>query len=186
MSTCFPISRWGSAKSEKGIHAVSRDAYRLGADRRVVERVSQILGPDVLLSSSVLINQRPGAFHYWHEDSEARDWNGLSVWVAMANSSKKGGLRIITRSHRIPSPPPLGLNNEQVLAEAQRYDVACKELVPPAEPGQFYILARRLWHSSWNKSSRKRYAVVFHYCRTFFGNWSQYECGFRPHFPAEG
>jgi len=166
MNTCFPLSRWGAAKSKKGIHAVNGEAWRLGADRRVVERVSQILGPDVLLGSSIVINQRPGASHYWHYDVEARDWNGLTVWVALANVSMKSTLRIITRSQRISLPPPVGQNDELVLAEAQRHDAACRELVLPAEPGQFYLLARYLWHSSRNESSKKRYAMVLHYCRT--------------------
>ena len=105
MKTCFPISRWGAAKSKKGIHAVYGEAYRLGSNRRVVDRVTQVLGPDVLLCSSIVINQRPGASHYWHYDIEARDWNGLTVRVALANVSRKSTLQIITRSHRIPSDP---------------------------------------------------------------------------------
>ena len=165
MKACFPLSRWGAAKSKKGIHAVNGDAYRLGSDRRVVERVSQVLGPDVLLCSSMVINQRPGASHYWHYDIEARDWNGLTVWVALANVSRKSTLQIITRSHRIPSPPPFGLSDELIVAEAQRHDAACRKLALPAEPGQFYILARRLWHSSRNESSKKRSAMVLHYCK---------------------
>lgn len=166
MNTCFPLSRWGAAKSKKGIHAVNGDAYRLGSDRRVVERVSQVLGPDVLLCSSMVINQRPGASHYWHYDIEARDWNGLTVWVALANVSMKSTMRIITRSQRIPLPPPADLKDELVLAEAQRHDPACRELVLPAEPGQFYLCAGHLWHSSWNESSKTRYALIFDYCRT--------------------
>ena len=47
MNTCLPLSRWGAAKWQKGIHAVNSEAYRLGADRRVVERVSQVLGTDI-------------------------------------------------------------------------------------------------------------------------------------------
>ncbi len=166
MKTCFPISRWGAAKSKKGIHAVYGEAYRLGSDRRVVDRVTQVLGPDVLLCSSIVINQRPGASHYWHYDIEARDWNGLTVWVALANVSRKSTLQIITRSHRIPSPPPLGLNDELIVAEARRHEAACRKLVLPVEPGQFYILARHLWHSSRNESSKKRSTMVLHYCRT--------------------
>lgn len=166
MSTCFFISRWGAAKSKKGLHAVSNEAYCLGADRRIVDRVSQILGPDVLLGSSMLINQRPGASHYWHYDIEASEWNGLTVWVALANVSEKGTLRIITRSHLISFPPPIGLNDEEILAEAQRQDAACQHLVLHTQPGRFFILARHLWHSSWNGSSTTRYAMVFHYCRT--------------------
>ncbi len=162
----FPVSRWGTAKWIKGIHAVNGEVYRLGADRRVVDHVSQILGPDVLLCGSVMINQRPGAFHYWHSDVEHRDWNGLTVWVALANVSMKSTLRIITRSQRIPLPPPADLKDELVLAEAQRHDPACRELVLPAEPGQFYLHAGHLWHSTRNESSKTRYAIIFQYCRT--------------------
>ncbi len=166
MNKRFPVSRWGTAKWIKGIHAVNGEVYRLGADRRVVDHVSQILGPDVLLCGSIMINQRPGAFHRWHSDVEHRDWNGLTVWVALANVSMKSTLRIITRSQRIPLPPPADLKDELVLAEAQRHDPACRELVLPAEPGQFYLLAGPLWHSSWNESSKTRYALIFDYCRT--------------------
>jgi len=166
VSGCFPISRWGAAKWHKGLHAVNGEAYRLGADRRIVERVRQILGPDVLLCGSMLINQRPGTSHIWHCDIEHGDWNGLTVWVALRNVSEKSTLRVISRSQSIPSPPPASQNSEFVLAEAQRHDPACRELALPAKPGQFYILASQLWHSSWNEASETRYAILFQYCAT--------------------
>lgn len=148
------------------MHAINGETFRLGSDARIVGRVAQILGPDVLLCSSMVINQRPGTTHYWHHDIEAKTWNGLTVWIAMANVSMKSTMRIITGSHSIPEPPPLDLSDSEVLAEARRHNAACSERVLSAEPGQFYILARNLWHSSWNESERKRFAVVFHYCGT--------------------
>ena len=162
----FLKARWGAAKSKLGLHAVSADAYRLGSDPRIVARVSQVLGPDLLLCSSMLINQRPGITHYWHHDVEATVWNGLTVWIALANVSKQSTMRIVARSHRLPVPPPEGLDDAAVLAEAQKHDPACRKLDLPARPGQFYILARHLWHSSWNESARKRCALVLHYCGT--------------------
>lgn len=165
----FPLSRWGTAKWQKGIHAVNGEAYRLGADRRIVERVSQILGPDLLLSGSMVINQRPGDFHYWHVDVEQAEWNGVTVWVALANVTTKSSLRVVTGSHHIGMWPPAcdtgGLNDEAVLAEAQRHQPDCRILSLPAEPGQFYLLASELWHSSRNESAKCRYAVIFQYCR---------------------
>ncbi len=169
MTRRFPLSRWGMAKWEKGIHAVSGEAYHLGADHRIVERVSQLLGPDLLLSGSMVINQRPGDFHYWHVDAEQAEWNGLTVWVALANVSTKSTLRVIAGSHRIGSLPPAddkaSMNDELVLAEAQRHKPDCHLLSLPAEPGQLYILAGDLWHSSFNGSAKNRYAVIFQYCR---------------------
>lgn len=164
MNKRFCVSRWGTATWQKGIHAVSGDAYHLGADSRIVDRVSRVLGPDVLLCASMLINQRPGAFHSWHTDNEHRYWGGLTVWVALANTSMKNTLRIITRSHRLPVRLPDDLDDELVLAEAQRHDPACQERVLPAEPGQFYLVAGNAWHSTRNSSSKTRYSIIYRYC----------------------
>ncbi len=165
----FPLSRWGTAKWEKGIHAVSGEAFHLGADHRIVERVSQLLGPDLLLSGSMVINQRPGDFHSWHVDVEQGEWKGVTVWVALANVTTKSTLRVVAGSHRIGMSPPAGpttaLDDEAVLAEARRHEADCQILSLVAEPGQFYILAGDLWHSTWNESSKIRYAVIFQYCR---------------------
>lgn len=168
MNTRFPITRWGTAKWQKGIHAVSGEVYRLGADRRIVGRVAQILGPDVLLSGSMVINQRPGAFHSWHVDAEQMEWNGVTAWLALENVSAKNTLRVVAGSQLIGLPPPpydeVGLNDDLVLAEAQRHDPDCRVLSLPAGPGQFYIFARGLWHASGNHSTRTRYAIVLQYC----------------------
>ncbi len=169
MDTRFLVGRWGTARWQKGIHAVSGEVYRLGADRRIVGRVSQVIGPDVLLSGSMIINQRPGDFHTWHVDAEQMEWNGVTGWLALENVSAKSTLRVVAGSQRIGLPPPpyddVGLDDDLVLAEARHHDPDCRLFSLPAEPGQFYILARGLWHASRNDSTNTRYAIVLQYCR---------------------
>lgn len=169
MSTRFLRSRWGAARWQKGIHLVSGQVYRLGADPRMVGRVCELLGPDVLLPGSMIINQRPGAFHTWHVDAEQLEWNGVTAWLALENVSAKSTLRVVAGSHRIGRPPPsyddVGLNDDLVLADARRHQPDCRIESLSAEPGQFYLMARGLWHASHNDSPKTRYAIVFQYCR---------------------
>jgi len=88
----------------------------------------------------------------------------------LANVTTKSNLRVVAGSHRIGMPPPAGpakaLDDEAVLAEARGYEADCQILSLVAEPGQFYILAGDLWHSTWNQSSKRRSAVIFQYCRS--------------------
>ena len=169
MEKRFPRSRWGTAKWQKGMHAVNSETFRLGSDARIVTRVSQILGPDLLLSGSMVINQRPGHFHAWHVDAEQLDWQGVTVWVALANVTARSTMRVVTGSHRIAGRPPTGgrtgPNDDAVLAEARRHAPDSRILSLPAAPGQFYMLASHLWHSTWNETGKLRHAVIFQYCR---------------------
>jgi ectoine hydroxylase-related dioxygenase (phytanoyl-CoA dioxygenase family) len=74
----------------------------------VLDRVGELLGPDVLCRSSSIFLKEPGAssFVAWHQD--ARYWeldppDVATAWIALGPSTvENGALRVLPGSHRAP------------------------------------------------------------------------------------
>ena len=73
----------------------------------VLDAVEDLLGPDVLVLSSIFFVKDPGHPHYvsWHQDGrpfarDGRPLRVLSTWIALAPSTEETGcLRVIPGSH---------------------------------------------------------------------------------------
>jgi non-heme Fe2+,alpha-ketoglutarate-dependent halogenase len=87
------------------VHVWAADLVRNGA---ILDAVSRLLGPDLLVWRTTLFTKAPRdpAFVAWHQDSAYWGLLGDDVataWIALTDSTPQNGcLRVVPRSHREP------------------------------------------------------------------------------------
>jgi non-heme Fe2+,alpha-ketoglutarate-dependent halogenase len=89
------------------LHLCYRWCYELAMTPAVLDAVEDLIGPDVLLLSSIFFVKDPGQPSYvsWHQDGRAYRREGhpvraLSAWIALAPSTESNGcLRVMPGSH---------------------------------------------------------------------------------------
>jgi non-haem Fe2+, alpha-ketoglutarate-dependent halogenase len=174
----FSEARWGKAKWHKGIHVTEPLIYELATESAILTRVSAIIGPDILLWGSMVLNIKPSdRAPAWHTDAELRDWDhrqAATAWVALSNVDENSGMKVITRSHRIPvSLEELRqksyidtFDDHAVLQAAREFDPECECIAVNTKPGEFFIFATRAWHTGRKSTQEKvRNSVIFQYSK---------------------
>jgi quercetin dioxygenase-like cupin family protein len=176
------IRRSGSIRPldwPKGLAATSRLWFELANYRPIVDRVTELIGPDVMLWGVLLPRRRRGAVHPWHTDIEtsAPSAKTVSVWLGLAHTSRSASLRIVSRSHRF------GATVQQVAhqkgrrrGQASDAELAgwAGELDPESRlielnmgDGEAIFFDGRLWHGSRNENLLcTRTALLFQYAST--------------------
>ena len=166
---------WGKAKWGKGLHVTIPKLYRLSTNPVILDKVSSILGENILQWSAQILTKKENNYP-WHGDVETIEWEGATVWLALTNVSKQTPMKIITRSHSLPNytyPQELiinsgldGLDDDAVLAAAQKLDPKCELVSMEINPGEFFIFSGRLWHVPKNYSSVERTVMITQYSPT--------------------
>ena len=82
-------------------------AYDLVLHPRIVDRVAEILGDDVVVWGSLILSKPPhdDGFVAWHQDGEYATFLGgapaVSAWIALSDSTTESGcMRVIPGSHK--------------------------------------------------------------------------------------
>ncbi|HKS24402.1 MAG TPA: phytanoyl-CoA dioxygenase family protein [Thermoanaerobaculia bacterium] len=82
-------------------------AYDLVLHPRIIDRVSEILGENVLVWGSLILSKPPhdDGFVAWHQDGEYATFLGdapaVSAWIALSDSTTESGcMRVIPGSHK--------------------------------------------------------------------------------------
>ncbi|HKO97822.1 MAG TPA: cupin domain-containing protein [Pyrinomonadaceae bacterium] len=159
----------------KGQAANSRIFYEIGSHPAIVDRVSAILGPDVMLWGASMQDRAPGAVHPWHSDIESSllPNKTVSVWLGLENTNRKSSLRIIPHSHHF------GVTLQQVRHEhgkardeatdndilnwARARDERSHLVKLDMADGDAVFLDGQLWHGSRNLFSETRRALLLQY-----------------------
>jgi len=149
--------------------------YQIAADPALLQYLSALLGPDLILWGADLVDRSPGDVHPWHSDIESShpDARTVSVWIGLENASVDSSLKVISRSHQF------GLVLQQVRREnnksrdettdddvaqwAAQRDAQSELVTPPVSDGQAIFFDGRLWHGSRNTGFRRRRAVLLQY-----------------------
>ena len=140
----------------------------------VLDRVTRILGPDVILWITRVLCKPPvkGREVPWHQDGEywpMRPLATCSVWIALDPvSTANGCMRFIPGSHRqetlyrhhVSDRKDIVLNLELDADQFDEADAVNVEL----QPGQFSMHDVRLIHGSLaNRSGQRRAALILRY-----------------------
>jgi ectoine hydroxylase-related dioxygenase (phytanoyl-CoA dioxygenase family) len=154
----------------KTVHLRLPAMAELGTRPEILDLVTRILGPDVLLWGSELVIKGPGQAHRWHVDVEHMQWQGVTVWLGLTNMNTNSGIKLIPGSHRCNvTPQELAgadlTDDAAILAALQAYQPWPQVVQPPIRPGAFIIFAGRAWHSTVNQTQSHRHAVILQYCR---------------------
>ena len=161
---------------EKGYAASSRFFYEMATHPAIVDRVSTLIGPNIILWGCSLIAIKPGGRHPWHCDIEASaPTNGrtINIWIGLKNISGHSGLSFIPLSHNFGKTVQqlryennLGrgqTNNAMILSWAQEVNPNIRIMTPDMSDGEALFFDGRMWHSSVNRTNDVRYALLVQY-----------------------
>ncbi len=157
--------------------------FNLCLSPSVLDPVEQILGPDILMFYTFMIAKPAGvgAEVPWHQDghySPHRPLNGLSVWIALDETSPENGcLRFIPKSQRNGLIPHYKENRKDV---STNHNIDNKYFDPDTavdaclKPGQFTLHGVYTIHgSNANVSGKRRAGFVL----DFMAATSHYDRG---------
>ncbi len=158
----------------QGRHADHRLVYDLASHPRVLGRLTDIVGPDLILWATYFFNKQPGGAEIpWHQD--ANYWPiepamNLSIWLAIDEVTVENAcVQIIPGSHRkivphIPSRQGMAFGEE---ADPATIDTS-KAINMELRPGEFFIFNERLLHHSEpNRSNKRRMGMTGRYTVPF-------------------
>ena len=96
----FDIKPWF-----KSLHQLIPEFYDLACHPRIVDRVVEAIGPDVIVWGVTVTERQPGQIHRWHVDVEHSEWRGVSVFLGLEGTASGSGLRFIDGSNQIGRMP---------------------------------------------------------------------------------
>ena len=150
-----------------------RWAYDLATNPTVLDAVTALIGPDVLVHSASIFCKNPGdgRFVAWHQDghywrlSEPRL---VSAWIALSDSTRESGcMRVVRGSHRERLPHVEQRDASNMLASGLCLDF---EIDPATaedvvlRPGEMSLHHERIVHGSEpNRSNHKRVGFAVRY-----------------------
>ncbi len=166
-TTCRHIERGlrrerGPKTWYKGRATSSALFHQAASHSRIIDVVTELLGPDIMLWGSIVVRRRAGQIHPWHTDIETAESHGkaVSVWIGLRNTNTKSSLQVISGSHRLgPSIQEVASRNGRPRGEADKLQVAhwAQELDPTCHlvslgttNGDAVFFDGRLWHGSDN------------------------------------
>lgn len=167
-------------------HLDSRAVYEISTNSVIIDLVSSILGPDILLWRSTFIAKPAGVGEFsWHQDyggvySVGTEYGlepplHVSIWLAVTKASKENGcLRFVPRTRAVlPTVISDGVSATPLL-DVKTVDEG-STINMELEPGQFVIFSDRVVHSSWpNTSGSDRLGLALRFTAPFVK--------VRPHF----
>jgi hypothetical protein len=156
----------------KDMHIHSPLVYQLSIHPIILDKVISIVGENIVLWGGLLLNIKPHENPSWHRDGECEQWGYLdhaNVWLALNNVNEESGMRLISRSHRMPDiPGGLHSYDHVALEEGRKRDPKC-ELVSYGDKiklGDFFIFNGNLWHTGGKNNRKTRYSLLLQYCKS--------------------
>jgi ectoine hydroxylase-related dioxygenase (phytanoyl-CoA dioxygenase family) len=151
-------------------HQDCRVIFDICSHSAIVDAVSSLIGPDVLIWNSVFFNKEPGGAEIpWHQD---RDYLVLepcisaTVWLAIDDVSVANGcLQVIPGSHTeiVPHTPRTDASKYDAIADISD-SVKGSAVHVELRAGQFILFHRQLLHySAPNTSSIRRLGLALRY-----------------------
>ena len=163
----------GDSYSISSAHLTHADAYDLLANDRIVEYVSDILGPDVVGWGCHYFCKMPhdGKRVDWHQD--ATYWpltpsKTVTVWLAIDDAdSGNACMRFVPGSH-LRGPLPFAVADDESTVLNQKVS-SVEEFDPPVDnelrAGEISLHSDLLLHGSEaNDSDRRRCGLTLRYC----------------------
>jgi chlorinating enzyme len=163
----YPHTKWR--------HIDDAVIYQLATHPAILDRVSQILGKNVLLWQSNLFDKPPGADEIpWHQDRlflELEDGVNVSAWIALDDvDAANGCVEVIPGSHHqiIPAAKPSARRGTSStafgrMADPKQIDDSSAVNIE-LRAGEFMLFDEYLLHrSKVNSSGRQRLGLALRY-----------------------
>ena len=171
-------------------HIHSSLVFKASTDDAILDRVSAILGPDLLIWMSQVICRWPGhGGADWHVDQINFDVEGVHVSVALSAMNRKNGcLQIIPGTHNysvnlnemarqgkcdLSDAKSMANLADRIAPENAPHQVLSIEL----EPGQYFFTKGGLWHGVVaNRTLGTRMAFISRFMRPEFSDKTDHPC----------
>jgi ectoine hydroxylase-related dioxygenase (phytanoyl-CoA dioxygenase family) len=163
----------GGRANDEGVRGQAA-FLELAQDRRILDAVEQLIGPDIILWGCHVFCKPAGDGHEtpWHQDGHywpIRPLATCTVWVALDESVVENGcLRVIPRSHLARTSHPHLHEDRQDLALQQRLPESAFDAGTAADielqPGQMSMHDVYMIHgANANRSTKRRAGVALRY-----------------------
>jgi ectoine hydroxylase-related dioxygenase (phytanoyl-CoA dioxygenase family) len=136
-------------------------------DKRLIDCVSPILGPDLVMYRSLSVF-KPKDYKSpvgWHQDMSywAGNKDKISIWISLDNVTRdNGAMRFIPKSHNKMIDDVERQNEVFSLVIPDKYVDLSEEVILEAEIGDVVIFDSQVMHCSGaNKSGDDRYTLIF-------------------------
>ena len=144
-------------------HMDQRIVYELASHPAIVERINDLMGPDLVLWATNFFIKYPGDKEIpWHQDLNYWPIDppiNISAWIAIDEATKENScVNIIPGSHKkvlqhVKSTE--GMQFQQ-MADPHAFDATSNVLSMELKPGEFFLFSERLLHQSFANTSQKR------------------------------
>jgi hypothetical protein len=158
------------------IHTALDIAYKLGTNKKLLDKIEELLGPNILLYSSSFVIKEPQSNTHisWHQDLTYWGFNDdkqVAAWVALSDATQENGcMHMIPGSHhngQLPHKTTVDKNN--LLHHGQTIEgVVDEDSVPlTLEAGEASLHHGWTMHSSFpNQSDERRIGLSINYIST--------------------
>ena len=175
---------------DRNAHINSDLVFKASTDDDILDRVSAILGPDLLVWMSQVICRWPGhGGADWHIDKVNADVEGVHVSVALtAMNHKNGCLQIIPGTHKysvdleamaqqgkcdLSDADSMAKLADSIAPENAPHQVLSIEL----KPGEFFFTRGGLWHGVVaNRTLGTRMAFITRFMHPQFADKTDHPC----------
>ena len=165
--------------STRSIHIVSKPIFKVATDISILDRVSNLLGPNLLLwMGQVLVRNSGSSYVTWHIDELNYAVNGVHLSMAISDMNIRNGcLQIIPGTQNYKD----NLAEYAKKGECDRYSaesmVQLADRLHPEnaphqivslemKPGEYFFTKGGLWHGvTKNQTQEQRIALVARYMR---------------------
>lgn len=151
-------------------HQDCRVVRDICASRAICAPVAQVLGRDLVIWNSVLMNKASGDGEIpWHQDHDfdyLRPDVGVAVWLAIDDATEANGcLEVIPGSHRALLPSTPRSRPEEFDSQVDDVHVAGRDRVRiELHAGQFLLFHNKILHrSAPNPTPRRRLGLAIRY-----------------------
>ncbi len=159
-------------------HVIFKFANQLVRHPKILQHVTQLLGPDVLVWGATFFIKEPHTENYvsWHQDLKYWGLNNddgqVSAWLALGEVNQENGcMQFIPGSHKGPMLEHIDTpveNNVLSRGQEAQFSSADKEVMHvELAPGQVSFHHGKLLHSSApNRSNQRRIGLAINYIST--------------------
>jgi non-heme Fe2+,alpha-ketoglutarate-dependent halogenase len=175
---------------DREAHIHSDLVFKASTDDDILDRVSAILGPDLLVWMSQVICRWPGhGGADWHIDKVNADVEGVHVSVALSAMNRRNGcLQIIPGTHQYKVDlNKMAQRGECDLADASSMVKLADRIAPEnaphqilsieLEPGEYFFTKGGLWHGVVaNQTLSTRMAFITRFMCPEFADRTDHPC----------
>lgn len=158
----------------KATHLISKTILDIASDRRILKITKDLLGDNILLWGSEIIQQEPGAKHRWHRDVEHEEWAGITFWIGLDNLDKNSSISFITKSNQLIASPQHFLEDlnlmgsKDIIKKAKAINSDCMLVCFSPDVGEFFFWDGPMWHATLNTGNKIRTALILQFCSSSY------------------